>query len=237
MRPNTGAKIPVLNWKDAEEVLSNPHFYHVYKIKADIDLSLYRDLYQKTIDKYEFYGKDGLNTYDAISLQYNKSEGKDPYSDGVEYGGLNKNDDGEIIFNPNSFTGRLDGAKDRSDMNDLGDMWKIWFDYLEDKFPNIHLFRTRILRTKPGHSAPMHIDEEASRIHLPIFTNKYNIMWFQETPYYLPADGSIYLCNTGAVAHQFANLSGFSQWMGEEIARVHLVTVAKPKSRMYTNWA
>ena len=232
------SKIPVIDFEKAESLLENPPYFHIYKIKAKLDLEIYRNLYRETIEAYKFFEKDGLDTYDAISLQYNKRSGKDPYSDGVEFGGLDKNHEtDEIKFKPDVFSSRLDGAIDRSDFNDIGKMWNPWFEFLEEKFPKIHMFRTRLLRTKSGHSAPTHVDEEACRIHLPLYTNRYNIMWFEDVPYYMPADGSIYICNTGAVGHQFANVSGMSNWLGKPMDRIHLVTVAKPKSRMFTNWS
>jgi len=232
------SNIPIISFEKANEVLETKPYFHVLKIKTDLDLEYFRTLYRETVDEYEFYKKDDTETYDALSLQYNKKHGaqKNPYADGIEYGGLRKIDSDNPKFEVSMFAGRLDGALDRSDLNDVGKKWQKWFDFLDEKFPQQHIFRTRILRTYSGHSAPNHIDEEACRIHLPTYTNKYNIMWFEEKPYYLPADGSIYICNTGAVAHQFANMSGKSMWLGEPIHRSHLVSVVKPKDRMYTNW-
>lgn len=206
--------IPIVKTDEAKDLIENPTMnFRIVKIKSKINLETYKALIQKVEDTYEYAWKDGTDTYQAISLQYNDENNK--LYDGVPFNGST---------NPSMWGAKLDGLQDRSKKNEIGLLFQEWFDFLEDTFPGMHVFRTRVLKTHPLHIAPPHVDEPACRIHLPIHTHKHNIMYFGSDPYHLKADGSIYICNTGANEHSFANFSN--------VTRTHLVScIRKEKIR------
>ena len=107
-------------------------------------------------------------------------------------------------------------------------MFQPFFDLCQEQFPDLHLYRARLLKTYPRHFCLEHVDEPKSlRIHLPIVSHQWSIMYFLDQPYYLKADGSLYLCNTGHKFHSFYNFSS-------KLNRTHLVVNAKLKSDLGT---
>jgi hypothetical protein len=198
--------IPIVTVDEAKDLIKNPTMeFRIVKIKSRLNIDFYKKLVHKVEDTYEYAWKDGTDTYQAISLQYNDEKNK--LYDGVPHNGST---------NPSMWGAKMDGLQDRSKKNEIGEMFQDWFDYLEETFSGMHIFRTRILKTHPGHVAPPHVDEPACRIHLPLQTHYHNIMFFGSDPYHLRADGSIYLCNTGSIEHSFANFS--------DTSRTHIVS-------------
>lgn len=200
--------IPVCSIDEIKERMYKPDmFFHVIKYKANLDLDFYRDLMLKAEKVSPLKRKDNFDTYDSLSLQYQDE--------------LNKFYDGhdQIPAGTPSMVGqKLDGFVDRSTLNETGEIFKPWFDYLNEILPEFHFFRTRLLRNRPIHNSPMHVDENScTRVHLPLITDKFCIMFFHNTPYHLPADGSIYFCNTGTIPHSFHNFSADTE-------RTHVVT-------------
>lgn len=201
--------IPTVTLEKARKLILNPTYdFKIVRVKSKLDLEVYKELVQWTEDNYDLMWKDGTDTYQAICMQYNDESNR--LYDGVQHNGSTT---------VGMYGAKMDGLQDRSKKNEIAEKFKIWFDYLEEAFPGFHVFRTRILKTHPGHRAPPHIDEPACRIHLPIHTHHHNIMFFGQNPYYLKNDGSIYICNTGTNEHSFANFS--------DTPRTHIVSVIR----------
>lgn len=200
--------IPTVTIEEALEKMDKPDFrFHIVRVKAGLDIDFYKDLVKQAEKIKPLIAKDGFDTYESLSLQYRDVENK--YYDGTDFNALN---DGSVM------SAKMDGYIDRSIKNEIGELFKPWFDYLDENLNGLHVYRTRILRTTPGHNAPMHIDEsDSSRVHLPLETDRFNIMYFGNTPYHMRADGSIYFCNTGSLSHSFHNFSG-------KTTRTHLVS-------------
>ena len=89
--------------------------------------------------------------------------------------------------------------------------------YVEEVYTHItnrfNLGRVRFLMKPPRSCLSWHRDPEP-RLHIPIITNKGNIMVIENEAYHMPADGDGYITSNDKY-HNFFN--------GSEIDRVHLV--------------
>ena len=217
------------DFNTAAELLKTTANFDIIKIKAGLDIKMYRDILKEVEAKFPFYKKDNQETYEGLALQYFDED--NPYSDGVnqadgsnEYGSYK-----DVGYEKYLKTGGEhfdDWQYDRSKLNDAGKMFQPFFDLCAEKFPELHLYRARLLKTHPRHFCLDHVDEPKSlRIHLPIVSHKWSIMYFLDKPYYLKADGSVYLCNTGHKFHSFYNFSS-------GLFRTHIVVNARLKSDM-----
>tara|TARA_A100001388_G_C28766864_1_gene501286 strand:+ start:1835 stop:2518 length:684 start_codon:yes stop_codon:yes gene_type:complete len=215
------------DFNKAAELLETTANFDIIKIKAGLDIQMYKEILWKCQKKFPFYKKDNQDTYEGLALQYYDED--NPYSDGVDQadGSNNYQQYKDVGYQEYLKTGKNhfdDWQYDRSKLNDAGEMFRPFFDLCEEKFPDLHLYRARLLRTHPHHFCLAHVDEPKSlRIHLPIESHQWSIMYFLDKPYYLKADGSIYLCNTGHKFHSFYNFSS-------KLKRTHLVVNAKLKS-------
>ena len=78
---------------------------------------------------------------------------------------------------------------------------------------NFNIGRIRFLMKPPRTCLSWHRDPE-KRIHIPIITNKGNIMVIEDTAFHMPSDGAAYITDNTKY-HNFFNAS--------EVDRVHLV--------------
>ena len=197
--------IPTVTFEEAEQlVIQQQDDWHIVRIDAGLDVEWYKDLCHETRQNYKLIKKDGYDTYQAIGLQH--SEGaEDELYDSVQ---ASASIDGKQITNkpPRSFV----------KINELGMKFKGLIDMYQREFSKLQIFRTRILVSKPLHLHAVHTDERGCRLHFPVQTHKHAIMWFGDDPYHMRADGSLYLCNTGKVPHNFGNLQ-------RTVDRVHIV--------------
>lgn len=202
--------IPTVTWKEAQElVLAQEKDWHIVRIDAQFDIDHYRDITAKIVEEKEFIEKDFYKTYTAIGLQYDDEE--NPYYDSVM---MTASQSGRVYNKEPSVFYKF---------NDLGSRYKDYFSRIKFEFNKCNIFRSRILVSKPLHLHAQHIDERGCRLHFPITTNRHAIMWFGDDPYHMRADGSVYVCNTGRVRHNFGNLQ-------RKEDRIHLVSgLASPE--------
>ena len=198
--------IEQISWQEAAELVRNPSkAWHVLRIDAKLDVEHYWNLTKQIMEEYALIKKDFYKTYEAIGLQ--QANGDDPLYESVL---MTSSPSGKQYnqFRPGDF----------KDLNELGKRYQEYFDLLYEKLPDLGLFRTRILVAQPLHLHAAHVDERGCRLHFPLQTHKYAMMWFEDQPYHMRADGSLYICNTGVVSHNFGNLSSK---LGN---RTHIVT-------------
>lgn len=219
------------DFNTAKELLETTRNFDIVKIKAGLDIKMYKEILKEVEAKFPFYKKDNQETYEGLALQYYDED--NPYSDGVDQASGSKKLGDYKDINYQDYlkvgTEHFDSWQyDRSKLNDAGKMFQPFFDLCEEQFPELHLYRARLLKTYPRHFCLEHVDEPKSlRIHLPIVSHQWSIMYFLDKPYYLKADGSLYLCNTGHKFHSFYNFSS-------KLNRTHLVVNAKLKSDLGT---
>ena len=92
------------------------------------------------------------------------------------------------------------------------------YNLIKEKF---NVGRVRFLMKPPRSCLSWHRDPE-KRLHIPVITNKGNIMVIEDTAFHMPADGNGYITDN-TLYHNFFN--------GSEIDRVHLVaTIIEEKS-------
>lgn len=198
--------IPLVSWEEANTLVKNPSKdWHIVRIDAKLDVEHYWNLTQEVMAAYALIKKDFYETYEAIGLQYATDE--DPLYESVL---MTSSPSGKIYnpIQPRSF----------NKLNEIGERYKPYFDLLTEKFSDLEIFRTRILVAQQLHLHAEHIDEKGCRLHFPLKTHRFAMMWFEDQPYHMRADGCVYLCNTGTVKHSFGNLT---RKLGN---RTHIVT-------------
>ena len=96
------------------------------------------------------------------------------------------------------------------------DFWVPLFDipYINSILKENNLVRTRIMKMKPKTCYYWHHDK-TKRLHIPIITNKGNIMVIEDIAFHMPSDGAAYITDNTKY-HNFFN--------GSECERVHLVS-------------
>ena len=196
--------IPTVTWKEAQDaVLNFSKDWHILRIDAQLDIDHYRTVTERVLEEHKLIEKDFYKTYEAIGLQYDDEE--NPLYDSVM---MTASPSGKVYNkNPRVF----------SKINEIGRKYQKFFDRIKFEFARCDVFRTRILVSKPLHLHAVHTDERGCRLHFPITTHKHAIMWFGDDPYHMRADGSVYLCNTGLVPHNFGNLQ-------RKLDRIHIVS-------------
>ena len=176
--------------------------FEILRINYQFNIDLLRDIVSNMSLRFKPVLKDGYNTYSGLGLQFHDST--NPIYDCVEQSSFISPEGKSILNRPESpyaFTEKNELGKELS--------------FIFDVFDSIKLFRGRILHAQPGHRHAEHVDGRLDcRIHIPVFTNRYSLMYFGDKPYHLPADGSSYLCNTSR-PHHFVNLG--------ETERSHIV--------------
>lgn len=128
--------------------------------------------------------KDNDVYYKSIGLQY--ADPRYPYYDSVKTVWYMDKDHNEIV--------NTKSVLEWKEWNTLGLMLG-----LED----YDLYRTRVLKAKPGCSSVWHIDYDW-RYHIPLVTNKSCLIKYKDTQIHMPADGYAYINNAGFM-HMFEN--------------------------------
>jgi len=198
--------IPQVDWDEAVNLVKRPSTdWHIVRIDAGLDVERYWTLTEEIMSKYALIKKDFYETYEAIGLQH--ATDVDPLYESVL---MTASPSGKQYnpIQPRSF----------NKLNELGERYREYFDLLAEKCEGLEVFRSRILVAQQLHLHAEHIDERGCRLHLPLKTNRFAMMWFEDQPYHMRADGSVYLCNTGHVKHSFGNLT---RKLGN---RTHIVT-------------
>ena len=97
--------------------------------------------------------------------------------------------------------------------------------YVEEVYNTIrshfHIGRIRFLMKPPRTCLSWHRDPE-KRLHIPIITNKGNIMVIDNEAFHMPSDGAGYITDNTKY-HNFFN--------GSEVDRVHLVATIIPNEK------
>lgn len=178
--------------------------FEIIPIRWRFDLNQLKEKTLRILSEHPPILKDGYSTYSGVGLHYSNAE--NPIYDCVEQSSF-ISPLGEIHRvrpePPRAFTKKNILAEE--------------FSEVFDAFKDLTLYRGRLLKAEPGHIHAEHIDGPRDcRIHIPIITNRYSLMYFGDRPYHMPADGTAYLCNTSR-PHHFVNL-------GQE-DRIHLVFI------------
>lgn len=198
--------IPQVTWEEAADLVKRPSSdWHIVRLDAGLDVERYWNLTEQVMQEYALIKKDFYETYEAIGLQH--ATDADPLYESVL---MTASPSGKQYnpIQPRSF----------KKLNEIGERYREYFDLLAEKFAGLEVFRTRILVAQQLHLHAEHVDERGCRLHFPLKTNRFAMMWFEDQPYHMRADGSVYLCNTGMVKHSFGNLT---RKLGN---RTHIVT-------------
>lgn len=159
---------------------SNKMFAKV--IDHDHDISKYLSIIEEF--PYQPISKDSNPYYESIGLQYSNPDS--PYYDSVE----------TVWYMDDRHT---EIKNTESVLN-----WKSWNDLgLKLQLNNYDLYRTRVLKAKPGCNSVWHIDYDW-RYHIPLVTNKDCIIRYRDTEIHMPATGHAYINNAGFM-HKFEN--------------------------------
>lgn len=178
--------------------------FEILKIKVSFDVTKLKMEAEEALKAFPPVPKDGYDEYFGLGLQY--SDAANPIYDSVQQI-ADMEPSGKTIF----YSTKMPEDFDRINM--LGERFRFVF----DTFPNLKLVRGRLLLAKSGHQLKEHVDgENDCRIHIPITTHPYALMYFDNRPYHMPADGSAYLINSSR-PHHIVNFS--------PIDRLHLVFV------------
>ena len=70
------------DFNTAKELLETTRNFDIVKIKAGLDIKMYKEILEEVEAKFPFYKKDNQETYEGLALQYYDED--NPYSDGVD---------------------------------------------------------------------------------------------------------------------------------------------------------
>lgn len=173
--------------KIIESLYANPDF-HVARLDFKFDIEALLKLHQEIIQKTPPSEKEGKADYIGYCLQSD-----DP--DDTFYGGLHQ------TRKYNLETGEFERLRKfyfHQTINEIGKQFQPIF----DKLSEIHLFQGRVLLLEKGGTIPLHTDGvERLTLHIPLQTNKDCVFTIKGMPYFLPADGAVYILNTRLPHH------------------------------------